>query len=148
MKKGMIICGVVGGAGAVLMGLCVVSAAVAMAMAGNSNGERIAFKNGELYYTENVSKEQADSLADYLEELYGDLENQKTFQLDRRGDDMIVRMCANSQALETNKLDASFMALEMLIQQTVFTDNNVVVELCDQDLETRKSFDNFPKNEK
>jgi hypothetical protein len=119
-----------------------------MAMAGNSNGERIAFKNGELYYTENVSKEQADSLADYLEELYGDLENQKTFQLDRRGDDMIVRMCANSQALETNKLDASFMALEMLIQQTVFTDNNVVVELCDQDLETRKSFDNFPKNEK
>lgn len=40
------------------------------------------------------------------------------------------------------------MALEMLIQQTVFTDNNVVVELCDQDLETRKSFDNFPKNEK
>ena len=144
MKKVLIIGGSAGGAMVLLAGLSVVALVAAAVMMGNSRGERISFQNGELYYKDSIETSEAEALANYLEEQFGSLKNQKTFQVERDGEDIMVRMCTQSKAWETDKLDYSYQALEMMLQMKVFTDENVVVQLCDQNLKPQKTIDSFP----
>ncbi len=110
----------------------------------NSFGSRITFKNGELYYTENVQEAEAQQFADLLEEQFGDLENQKSFQLDRIKDDVIVKMCAVSKAWETDELDYSYRAIEAFFQVGAFEGENVIFHICDPNFTIKKTFDELP----
>lgn len=119
-----------------------VAAVVGVAMLlSNQFGERIEIKNGELYYTENVTEDQATELAQMLEENFGELSNFKSFQLDRDGENLIVRMCAESRAWETNDLDYSFRAMEVLLETELSFDENMVFQVCDRQLQPMKTFD-------
>ena len=105
MKKALlivtsIVCGTIAMAALSLAGII----AIAMVI-GSPHGERIAIQNGELYYTESVNKQEAQRLAEFLEEQYGELENQKTFQMDQNGEDVIVRMAAMDKAWKTDDYD-------------------------------------------
>ena len=104
-------------------------------------GERIEIRNGELYYTENVSQEQAQSLAALLDEQFGELENFKSFQLDEADGNTIVRMCAIEQTWQSDDMDNSWLEMEALLEHHGFTDRNVVFEICNEFMQTRKLFD-------
>ena len=119
---------------------------VGVAMMGSPYGERLAYESGEVYYTENVTESDAQRFADYMQEQWGELNNFVTFQLEREAATgiMHVRMCAKPQAWESDDLDYSFIALETLLQKDVFPGENVVFALCDDELETRKTIDEYP----
>lgn len=103
-------------------------------------GEKLPFQNGELYFTDNVTQRQAESLVKFLDEMYGDLENFKSYQLDRDGNELVVRSVVNDRALNTNELDDSFEAVEFLLQTQVFPDSEVRLELTDTQFQTRRTF--------
>ena len=144
MKKALIIAG---SAMAIFMGLAVTTLFAAVMFFGDTRGERIEFKNGELFYTKYVTEEDAKKLAMLFEKLYGDFDNHKTMQVDRSDKEVIVRMCAMPNTWNTDELDESFRALEFLIQTEVFEGQNVRIELCDQYLQMKKTIDHWP-NEK
>jgi hypothetical protein len=140
MKKALMI----GGAGFVtLTGMAITTLIAAAILFGDSRGERIEFKNGELFYTEQVDAHQAQKLADFLQEQYGDLKNKKSIQLDRKDNDVIVRLCAQPSTWQTDDLDYSFQAIEYLMQLEVFKNENVVVELCDPYFKPKKLIDHW-----
>jgi len=145
MKQVMIVGGIVGALVVLVSGVAATVVVGAVLMLGNQYGTKMQVKCGELYYTENASEEEASALAKFLDETYGDSQNQITFQLDKTSDGtMIVRMCAQPKAWQTKQYDMSFIATEMLIQQQVFPDSNVVFELCDDSMKTQKTFDETP----
>ena len=104
-------------------------------------GERIAVNNSELYYTDNVTEAEAQKVAEFIDSFTADIPQEITFQLDKRGDTYVYRMCAQPHAYETDELDASWIATETLLQQDVFPDANVIVELCDDTMTTQKTID-------
>ena len=144
MKKALIIGGSLGAVMMLTAVVGVVALVAAAAMLGDSRGDRIAFKNGELYYKDSIETSEAEALADYLEKQFGSLKNQKTFQVERVGKDIMVRMCARPSTWETDDMDYSYQALEMMLQMKVFTDENVVVQLCDKYIKPQKTIDAFP----
>ncbi len=107
-------------------------------------GTRIELEKGELFYTASVTPAEAESLAKFLNDQYGELDNEITFQADRVDGNACFRMCVQSVAWETDDLDASFMALEILLQTSVFAEENVKVQLCDQNMTVKKTIDTFP----
>ena len=128
-----------------------IAAAVVVAVSmGGSHGTRLTYPSGEVYYKDTVSTEEAQKFADYMHEQWSEHENFVTFQLER--DQQIhtvyVRMSAKAEAWETNQYDASFMALELLLEKDVFPGENVVYELCDDRLVPQKSLDKFPIEDK
>ncbi|MEM7452845.1 MAG: hypothetical protein AAF456_00690 [Planctomycetota bacterium] len=104
-------------------------------------GECIEVNNSEVYYTENVTEAEAQKLVEFVESLTAETPQEITFQLDKRGDDYLYRMCAQPIAYETDDLDASWIATETLLEQDVFPGANVIVELCDDSMTTRKTID-------
>ena len=106
-----------------------------------NHGTRIELQNGELFYTETVTPEEANSLADFLNTQFGEQANTTSFQVDRVDNEVCVRMCAQSIAWETDDLDTSFHALELLIQTIVFPAENVKLQLCDEYIEVKKTID-------
>ena len=144
MRQGTIIVSAIAG-GMALLFAAGMAALVGVAILTDGN-ERIRISVGELYYTNNVEQEQAERLAGFLDAQFSDLENFITFQLDRRQDAFVVRMCAQPQAWESDDLDYSFVAMEILLQQEVFSADNVVFEVCDEHMKTRKTFDRFEPN--
>ena len=132
MKKLLLIGGICG------------AALVLLSVFSGGYGTRIELKKGELYYSETVTLEEAQSLADFLNNQYGEVDNEITFQVDRVENEICVRMCAQPSTWETDDSDYMFSALELLIQANVFEEENVKIQLCDESMEVKKTIDSIP----
>ena len=149
MRKVIIWGGVTAATTVLMLGVGVTALIAASFLMEGSRGERIEIRNGELYYKDTVTSEEARKLADFLDEQFGSFENQKTFQVDRCDGAVRVRMCAQPKTWETDELDYSYVAIEALLQLDVFPNENVKIELCDRYLNVKKEIDKFPvKTEK
>ena len=109
-----------------------------LALFGNDYGTKIEIGNGELYYTDNVEEADAVKLGDYLETEVDYFEGDpRTVQLDRQENSLIVRFCVQDGAWDDSQATLGFTAMEALLSTFVFENENVVVELCDDQMETR-----------
>ncbi|REK24332.1 MAG: hypothetical protein DWQ41_15015 [Planctomycetota bacterium] len=109
-----------------------------LALFGNDYGTKIEIGSGELYYTDNVEEAEAVKLGDYLEtEVEYFSGDPRTVQLDRTGGSLVVRFCVQDGAWDDSQATRGFTAMEALLSTFVFEDENVVVELCDDVMETR-----------
>lgn len=103
-------------------------------------GQRLAFRNGELYFTGRVTQRQAEKVLEFLDDMYGEQPNFKSYQLDKDGNELVLKSVVGESALNSNELDYAFEAVEFLLQTVVFTDDPVRLELTDTNFNTRKVF--------
>lgn len=103
-------------------------------------GLRMDHKNFEVYYTSEVTEEEAKQFIKYLD-LEQDSSNKRiTFQLDRSGNDFLVRMCAQEYVYTTDQADDLVERMRNGIQTKYFMQENVVFEACDDKLRTKKTW--------
>src|SRR5690606_33706116 len=85
-------------------------------------GTKITFGKGDLYYTENITKVQADSAGSFLQEMgYLSEEKNTSIQLDKMDSTYKLRLVVAEQYQEKDSsLDYSFKALGALASVRVF----------------------------
>lgn len=103
-------------------------------------GLRMDHKNFEVYYTSAVTEAEAKQFIKYLDVEQDSSNNRITFQLDRSGEDFIVRMCAQEHVYTTNQADDLVEGMRNAIQTKYFMQENVVFEACDDKLHTKKTW--------
>lgn len=107
----------------------------------NDYGTKKTFGKGELYYTENVTETEADSVGAFLNEMgYLNDEKETSIQLDKVGETYKIRLVVGEQYQEKDSsLDISFKALGFMASQQVFDGKDVEVDLCDDQLKTKRT---------
>lgn len=102
-------------------------------------GTKLNFgENNELYYTENVTVEEAQTLGDYLveTEFFADDGNARTIQLNKTGSTYEFRMIVK-KGLETDTDVVDTMKfLAQNLSENVFNNQTVDIHLCNDTLET------------
>ena len=102
-------------------------------------GTKINFgENNELYYTESVTKAQAQALGDYLvkEEFFANDGNERTVQLNKSGSTYEFRMVVKT-GLEQDQATVDLMKdVAIELSANVFNGETVDVHLCDDTLKT------------
>jgi hypothetical protein len=113
-------------------------------------GEKLMFEKGELFFTKNVEKSEAEKLGEYLLiNGYFDSQVSKSVQLDKKNGVYQFRAVVQS-GKETDELtQMSFAVLGAYIKQDVFANQPFEVHLCNEKLETLLVLDesHFPNNE-
>jgi hypothetical protein len=103
-------------------------------------GLRMDYKNIEVYYTSQVTEEEAKQFVTYLSATHDDSTNRITFQLDRAGADFVVRMCAQEFVYTSNQADDQVQAMRDEIQAHCFPQENVIFQACDDQLRPKKTW--------
>lgn len=100
-------------------------------------GEKIPYGKSEVYYTDNVSKEQAQKLGDYLQANQFFQEGRKiSVQLDKAADTMLFRMVVldnfvnDSSYIENAKFSVSKLSKD------VFDMKPTIFHFCDDHFKT------------
>ncbi len=101
-------------------------------------GDKVSKDFVEVYYKDNISKEQAQQTLDLLYPSWNDSGNQKSVQLIKTGDTVYFRMVVNEQKAKDIK-DDSYLQLANIISSSVFNGVPVNVDLTDNNFKTNRS---------
>lgn len=104
----------------------------------NNYGEKKVFGKGELYYTHNITADEADKAGSKIQET-GYFTNDKavSVQLDKTGDTYKLRFVVNEKAFSDTAVDFSFKFIATSVSQAL--SNAVVVpEMCDNSFSTKR----------
>jgi hypothetical protein len=122
--------------------ILIVAVLFSLIVTGCSNyGTKLTYnKTNDLYYTGNVTKEEAQSLGDYLveQEFFANDENARSVQLDKSGSTYQFRMVVK-KGLEQDQSTintAKIFAAEL--SKSVFNGKTVDIHFCDDSLKTLK----------
>ncbi|NLJ06779.1 MAG: hypothetical protein GX437_03810 [Sphingobacteriales bacterium] len=107
-----------------------------LAVACSNYGEKLEFNKGQLYYTENVSSEDAQKLGEYLVKVGFFDGNPKTVQLDRRNDTFLFRMVVKKEKQDDSNSVVLLKLFAMKISGEVFNGSPVNAYICDDRLKT------------
>ena len=114
-----------------------ISASLAFALTSCDNwGEKLTFNGGDLYYTENVTKDDADKLGNWLVENEFFDGKEKSVQLDKKEGSYHVRMVVGEEFREDEVYKAQVGVFATLIETSVFKGNNVEIHMCDESFKT------------
>lgn len=106
----------------------------------NNYGTKMELEGGELYYTENVSEEEAKKLGEWLETYYLKGNPGAAVQIDKDGETYLAKFVIKDEIDVEDQAIGNFAGeLQIAISQ-LFDDAKVNVHLCDGQLETRKEF--------
>jgi len=109
---------------------------ILMVIACSNRGKLLNFNNGELYFTENVSEDDATKLGNYLVENEFFDGKEKTVQLDSRNDTFVFRMVAAENIHKDKQYESYAYAFATGLSWLVFEGKAVEVHFCDKYLET------------
>ena len=98
-------------------------------------GDKVSKKFVEVYYKDNISKEQAQQTLDLLYPSWNDSSNQKSVQLIKPGDTVYFRMVINEQKAKDIK-DDSYLLLANEISGSIFKGVPVNVDLTNNTFKT------------
>jgi len=119
--------------------LLVVSAAYGL----NGFGTKLEFNGGELYYTTNVTRDEANKLGEYLvKDGFFDGKT-KTVQIEKRGKVFQFRMVAKSGAAEDPHMIAIAKVMAAQLSKNVFDGSPVEFQFCDDRLKSIKALETF-----
>jgi hypothetical protein len=109
-------------------------------------GTKLKFKDGELYYTKNVAKEDADKLGNYLVDkgFFSD-DKRITVQLDKGGKDTVLfRFVVIDSFVNKPQYADLWQAMAGELSKDVFSNKPVTVHFCDKYLTTKKVIEPAP----
>jgi hypothetical protein len=102
-------------------------------------GEKLQYGKSDLYFTENVNKEEAKKMGDFLQaSQFFPVDKKISIQLDKASDTFLFRMVVmdsfvnDSSYIETAKLMVSEMS------KNAFAEKPVIMHFCDQYFKTVK----------
>jgi len=97
------------------------------------------FKKGELFYTENVSKEEVSKAGAFLEEMsYFTDERKTSILLDKNADTFYIQIVVDKRYHTDTSYDESFKALANLAELSIFDGKKTIVELSDRNLNVKR----------
>jgi predicted transcriptional regulator len=102
-------------------------------------GTKLTFGgNNELYYTENITVEEAEALGRYLvrQDFFADDGNLRSIQLNRVGNTYEFRMIIKKGLEEDQDVIDSMKFLAANLSSNVFNNANTDIHLCDENFET------------
>lgn len=102
-------------------------------------GTKLKFKKGELYYTKNATKEEAEKLGNYLvaQNFFTD-DHAITVQLDRAGDTTLFRFVVKDEFISKDDYAAQAASFCNSLSKDVFNNKPVIIHFCDDHLKTKK----------
>jgi hypothetical protein len=105
-------------------------------------GEKLEIDGDEIYYiSENVEKEEAQKLGEFLQSTEYFTGEGFSVQLDKKDDVYLVRFVVQEEAYEGDDYTDLFRAYGEQISNTVLNGEAVEVHLCDDTLTTKKVID-------
>ena len=101
---------------------------------------KLEFKKGELYYTENTTEAEAKKLGEYLlEQGYFDDTETRTVQLDKKEGKIHVRFVVKEEYQTNPKALEIFTPIGAELSKAVFGGAPIVIDICDEALETKQT---------
>ncbi|MDP4145908.1 MAG: hypothetical protein Q8936_15710 [Bacillota bacterium] len=98
----------------------------------NIPDQKLIFKGNELYYTDRVSKQDAENLGNYLSEQGFFNENRKTsVKIDKLSNTYKFSLIIDKNHLEDKELEQSVKDMINILSKNVFNSNKVDIVLCD-----------------
>lgn len=121
-----------------ISGILAIVTLLVVGLACNQYGEKLEYNGGEVYYTDNVTKQEAQKLGEYLvKENFFD-GKPKTVQLDKSGSTYQFRMVVQKEK-QNDEATANIMKLFAgQISSDVFDNAPVEMHICNEKLETLK----------
>ncbi|HEX2631164.1 MAG TPA: hypothetical protein VHM26_19250 [Chitinophagaceae bacterium] len=123
-----------------LIKFAIVSIVVLLVASCSSNyGTKLKFKKGELFYTENAKKEDAEKLGKYLTEkgFYSD-DKETSGQLDAKGDTVLFRFVTIDSYLDKPDFIDIWKRTAADMSQQLFNNKPVTIHFCDKYLKTER----------
>ena len=111
---------------------------VLLIQACSQNGNKLKFGNGELFYTEEVQKSDAQKLGEYLLKEGFFNEEKRTVQIDKNGKTWDFRMVVKKGAEDDDQFTYLFGFFSAQLSKAVFNNDPVDIHLCNEKLETLK----------
>lgn len=109
-------------------------------------GEELSKDGVQLFYTDKVTKEEANNLLSYLvEEGFSD-GTTKTVQLNKSGNTYEFRMVVKKGIEQDEEYITLFKDLTLELSESVFNYNPVDIHLCDDELETIRIIPMYQNN--
>ena len=89
-------------------------------------------KNTEIRYTNNVTKEEAQKLGDFLINYeFATNDKAKTVALDKENDTYIFKVVVDTEATNLDAMEAFLTFMKTSLSKDVFKDHTVKVHMCD-----------------
>lgn len=102
-------------------------------------GEKLPYGKSDLYYTDNVSKEEAKKMGDFLQANQFFPEDKKiSVQLDKASDTFLFRMVVMDNFLNDSSYAESAKFTVGEISKNVFDTKPVIMHFCDEYFKTVK----------
>jgi len=102
------------------------------------NRNKLEFNNGELYYTKEVQKADAQKLGNYLQNEGFFNGEKRTIQLDKNGRTWEFRMVVKKGTENDDQYINLFGFFSLQLSKAVFNNDPVDIHLCNDKLETRR----------
>lgn len=120
--------------------LLILTLAVMMFTACNNYGKKKTFGKGELYYTEQITEEEAQKAGEFLLKngiLSEDRRN--SIQLDKADSIYKLRIVVEDKFFTNDSADITFRGISTFMSLEVFDNKPVEVDLCDDQLKTKRT---------
>lgn len=103
-------------------------------------GEKLQYAKTEVYYTDNIAKEEAEKLGEFLVSSGFAGENEKSIQLSKNKENghYQFRMVTTKEAAESKTYETIFKYYAIQISDSVFNKQPVEFHICDNVFKTLK----------
>lgn len=108
---------------------------------GDMYGEKLEFNKGELYFTEKVTKDEANKLGNFLIENKFFDGNEKSVQLNKVGNVYQFRMVVKEGSDKDSTIIGYAKLFALLMSMQVFDNQKVVVHFTDDGFKTIAEFE-------
>ena len=120
----------------IISGILVLAVLLSVGLGCTSHGTKLEINGGELYYTANITADEAQTLGDYLVEANFFDGQRKSVQLDKSGSTYQFRLVVKPEF----RNDKSYHKLGKLfakeLSANVFNDEPVEIHICDENFKT------------
>ncbi|SHJ24888.1 hypothetical protein SAMN02745163_01558 [Clostridium cavendishii DSM 21758] len=101
----------------------------------------ITYDKSQIYYTNNVTKSEAQKLGDYLKEQGVFSSNSESdMKIDKKKDVYIFSLIINDDSINNKEVTDSMPLISKELSENVFNNKKVQVDLCDTRFKVLKSF--------
>ena len=105
----------------------------------NSHGDKLTYGKGELFYTDNVSKGQAEKLGSYLQGVgFWQADRTISVQLDKAADTFLFRMVVLPSYLNDPGFHQTAVTSVKEFSNNVFDKSPTIIHFCDDKFKTQK----------
>jgi hypothetical protein len=104
----------------------------------SNHGDKVEFKNLEVYYKDGAEKADAEKLGKYLEPMFTNNPETATVQLIKEGEMFTVRFVMREDAELTEENLELMRTIQREISKNVFDSEGINMHLCNNKLETEK----------